>query len=239
MCGRFIQMFDWAEVTDFADLMAAVDARQRPGAGGGEGDDQEVVQSPMRFAKVVHLDPRTGQRRVSDMRWGWPDARNPDPRARPKHMHARAESIDRLPTFRDSFALRRGLVFVKSFNVGEELPSGKIRQWCLTRPAGEPMVLAVIWRECQADAGEIIPAYVMVTVAANPLVAAKTDRMPAILAPDGIALWLGEHGAPLEQVQAMLKPYAGELVLTDPTPPKQTRTATDTPFKRQTQNELF
>jgi putative SOS response-associated peptidase YedK len=177
----------------------------------------------MRFANVVHLDPLTGQRRVARMRWGWPDARNQDPRARPRHLHARAETIDALPSFSGSFADHRGLIFVSAFNVGEELPNGKVRQWRLTRPEHEPMALGVIWEAWQIDANQELLAYVMVTTAANELIATKTDRMPAIIAADDIPLWLGEVAAQPRDAKALLKPFAGALVLTDPNPPKPKR----------------
>jgi hypothetical protein len=66
------------------------------------------------------------------MRWGFADARAKTPLERPRHMHARAETIDRLPTFADAFAHARGLVPVKTFKVGEELPNGRVKQWVIT-----------------------------------------------------------------------------------------------------------
>jgi putative SOS response-associated peptidase YedK len=154
-------------------------------------------------------------------------------------MHAKAETIDRLPSFAETFCKRRGLVYVSSFNVGEELPNGRVKQWTLTRPERAPMALAVIWKEWQLSDGEILQAYVMVTVAANELIAPKTDRMPAIIAPKAIPLWLGEDRAPLEEVKDLCQPFAGELFLTDPKPPKPPKD--DGAFKRQkqTQNSLF
>lgn len=50
----------------------------------------------------------------------------------------------------------------------------------------------------------------MVTVAANALLGGlPTDRMPAILAPEDWAIWLGEEDAPAAGIKACLKTVAG------------------------------
>jgi putative SOS response-associated peptidase YedK len=239
MCGRFTHMLSWAEVVDYSELWTAAKAKAEDRGGGG--GDEEVTQSPMRFANVVYLDRKTGERLSVPMRWGWPDILNPDPRAKPRNMHAKAETIDRLPTFAETFAKRRGIIFASSFNVGEELPNGKIKQWTLTRPKGQPMTLAVIWDafrvEDQEDGLQELLAYALVTVAANPLIAPLTDRMPAIIDPDNIPLWLGEDRAPLSEVKAACQPFAGDLILTAPNPPKPPKVKKEQAPKRQKATE--
>jgi len=42
--------------------------------------------------------------------------------------------------------------------------------------------------------------------------AAIHDRMPAILAPEDYAAWLGETGATPAQLKAILKPFRAELM---------------------------
>jgi putative SOS response-associated peptidase YedK len=69
------------------------------------------------------------------MRWGFAGKKDPNP-SRPKHMHARAESIDTLPTFASGFAHARGILLVHTFNEGEELPSGKTKQWVVVLSRG-------------------------------------------------------------------------------------------------------
>jgi putative SOS response-associated peptidase YedK len=65
--------------------------------------------------------------------------------------------------------------------------------------------IAVLWRRF----GDLT-ACVMVTVPANALIAAlPTDRMPAILAPDDWAVWLGEEPASHDRIKACLKTTEG------------------------------
>jgi putative SOS response-associated peptidase YedK len=134
------------------------------------------------------------------MRWGFPhrgDPRSPDP------IHARAEPIDVKPTFRGAIHDgQRGIVLVKSFNEAAE----KGPQHVIAPGATPALGLAMLWRSF-AD----LPACVMVTVPANALIATlPTDRMPAVLAPEDWAVWLGEDAASPERVKACLKTVEGE-----------------------------
>ena len=122
---------------------------------------------------------------------------NRRPHAR-KHIHARAETVDRLPSFRAAFAQRRGLVVVSSFNEGREITPTRTEQHVITPPA--PIAIAVIWDGAP-------PCFAMVTVPPNALIATLTDRMPAVLAAEDWDRWLtGTPGAS----KALLRPMEGD-----------------------------
>lgn len=216
MCGKFTQMMSWAQLHNLADLV-------------GGADDREVLQTPMSFAVVVRAED--GARTVRPMRWGFAELHAKAPMDKPGHLHARAETIDTLPTFAGAFAHNRGVVFVKTFNIGEELPGGKVKQH-VVHADGAPLALAVLWeRWTNRDEGELF-TYVMVTTAANPMLATRTDRMPAVLTPEQIPVWLGETGATLAEIKALLVPYAGALAMHEQVkakPPRPQRTRADDP----------
>jgi len=114
MCGKFTQMMSWQGVHDLSDLIG------QP-AGGAED-----YTTPMRFADVIRLDA-SGKRETARMRWGFAELRSKTPLDKPGHMHARGETIDELPTFRAAFERARGIVLTKTFNIGEDLPNGRMR----------------------------------------------------------------------------------------------------------------
>lgn len=196
MCGKFTQMLSWRELVTLADLIGAA------------GAETETV-TPMRPATVLTLD-ENGRRKAVKMRWGMVARNASDPFSGTKHIHARAETVDTLPTFRDAFRDRRGLVVVSTFNEGKEITPSKTEQHVITPRDGKPLAIAVVWeRWTQHNAGELL-SFAMVTVPANRLIATITERMPAVIAPEHWAQWLGEEPASVEALKAMLRPFEGD-----------------------------
>ncbi len=195
MCGKFTQMATWAEVVAFSQPLVAI-----PEGG------TTTVSTPMRTAKVMRLG-EDGGRELVPMRWGFSKPENPS--FKPEHMHARAETIDRRPTFAEAFAERRGIVLVETFNEGEAQPDGRTKQWVIRPKDRKPIAIAVIWEEWAGDTGSEA-TFVMATVPPNALIGRITDRMPAILRQEDWAMWLGETDAPLADVKALLRTFDDE-----------------------------
>ena len=198
MCGKFTQMMSWRELRDLSDLIGRAEI----------AFDEPVIGTPMRMCHVVHLDD-SGARATSAMRWGFADVRAKSPLERPKHIHARAETIDTLPTFGAPFAFHRGILLTRTFNVGQELPSGRVVQHTISPRDGRPIPVAVIWEKWENRNEGSLFTFVMVTTPPNALIAAVTDRMPAIIPFEHWPLWLGETDAPLADVKAILQPFDG------------------------------
>jgi putative SOS response-associated peptidase YedK len=55
-------------------------------------------------------------------------------------------------------------------------------------------------------------SYTIITTDANDFRASVHDRMPAILAPDDYAPWLGEEPAPPQRLKEILRPYPAERI---------------------------
>ena len=202
MCGKFTQLSSWNEVHAFSQPLS--DGPQAP----------VVVSTPMRTANIMLLNAN-GERDLVQMRWGFAGRDDAAP-TRPKHMHARCETVERLPTFAQAFANARGILMVHTFNEGEELPNGRTKQWVITPQDSQPIAIAVIWEEWRNDA-ETLQTFVQVTTPANPLISRITDRMPAILRRETWPMWLGETDASLEGVKALLQTYeeGGNWVMTE------------------------
>lgn len=194
MCGKFTQLYSWQDVHAFSQPIGVV----------VPADTEVIVSTPMRFTNIMRLNA-AGERELVPMRWGFAgrDDHNPE---RPKHMHARGETVDRLRTFADVFANRRGILMVHTFNEGEELPNGKTKQWVITPNDGQPIAIAVICEEWRNGA-ETLQTLVQVTLPANTLISRITDRMPAILPRGTWPTRLGEAGASLDEVKALLQTF--------------------------------
>jgi putative SOS response-associated peptidase YedK len=215
MCGKFTAKASWSEIVDliYATPPREVgDSEPRPAAAGEIGPaDRFERRTPQAQASgrtltfrvmgavpLIVFDPVADKRRVVPMRWGFP---HPQDWKRPQPIHARAETIDTTRAFADAFRDgQRGIVIVETFN---EAPASGAQH--VIRPAGA-IGIAFVWRRFEIAGQPSMFACVMVTVAANSLLSClPTDRMPAILAPDDWAIWLGEEPASLEDVKACLK----------------------------------
>jgi putative SOS response-associated peptidase YedK len=196
MCGKLTQIAQWSELVTFAELIVA---RQGP---------VETV-TPMRFASIITSNEQ-GRRQALRMRWGMVAHTAQDPLAGTKHIHARAETVERLPTFRDAFANRRGLVVVATFNEGKEITPTKTEQHVITPRDGKPLGIAVVWERWTNRNDNELLTFAMVTTPANRLIGTITDRMPAVIAPEDWDKWLGEEPATVEEIKALLKPCEGD-----------------------------
>lgn len=229
MCGKFTQMYSWSTLVGLYRGMAA-----EPGSG-SDGEDREERLTPMRFANVLALD-ENGERQLFPMRWGltvpWQDK---------KVIHARCETIDKRPTFREAFSQRRGILVVKTFNEGKEVPSSKpggksrTEQYVVRPRDDKPVSIAVIFQRVSEPNGATLWEFAMVTTPNNKLIGTITDRMPAILQPADWTQWLGEEPATTEELKAMLKPFEGDWDMgpekPDP-PPSPTRSSKPPPPRK-------
>ncbi len=177
-------MATWTQVVQFSQPLT------------GDADDHPVTYRVMSNLPVIVLVE--GARRVVPMRWGFPD---PSDWRKPRPIHARSETIDTTPSFAAAFREgQRGIVLMQTFN--EAPDDGKGGEQHTVTPTG-PIGVAFVWRRFAVGDDQTLLACVMATVPANPLLEGlPTDRMPAVLASEDWALWLG--GAP-DEAKACLR----------------------------------
>jgi putative SOS response-associated peptidase YedK len=237
MCGKFTAMLTWGEYC----TLAGVGTSGREGdTGSADAMDPEKnlgTFTPMAAAPVLHLGP-VRQRRITPMRWGWFSHSAADPARGFSHLHARSEEIDRTPTWSEPFRERRGVVFTKQFNIGEELPNGKVQQWLCSRADGKPMALAVLYGERETVQGPF-RTFVMVTTASCPPLDMRDSRMPAILGENEVADWIGLTGASPQDLKALLRPFEGSLVMREQEPSGKAAKKPAPPKKPTPQPGLF
>lgn len=196
MCGKFTAMASWAEVVAFSQPLTADRDYGR--------NDEPVTLKVMGAINVIVWDEAEQRRKVVPMRWGFPHPKN---WRIPQPIHARSETIDELKTFKPPFlAGKRGIVLMRTFNEAPDV-EGPTVQHVITPGDGGMLAAAFLWRRFEIP-GQPQPMFacVMVTVSANTLLSGlPTDRMPAFLAPEDWAVWLGEEPASLAEVKACLK----------------------------------
>src|SRR4029453_7014928 len=94
-------------------------------------------------------------------------------------LNARAETVDRLPLFREAFAKRRCLIPATGFYEWQQREDGN-QPYRFRRKDLEPFAFAGIW-EFARSAGEEILSAAMIVGEANPLVGGKQYKIPVML----------------------------------------------------------
>ena len=196
MCGKFTQLLAWREARDYPDF---VKAREGP----------TETATPMRFVNVLRLNVDRA-REMRPMRWGFMGLKAATPAGPPEHIHARAETLDTKPTFRDAFATARGILVGKTFNEGKEITPTKTEQHIITPRDGMRLASRCCGNAGVHNSNDELRTFVMVRTHANKLIGTITDRMPAVIAPEHWGKWLGEEPASAEELMALLQPFEGD-----------------------------
>ena len=157
---------------------------------------------------IVRVDPRDGERELVMARWGlipfWMKEKPKVP-----HINARAETVHKLPLFREAFAKRRCLIPATGFYEWQQRDDGK-QPYRFRRKDLEPFAFAGIW-EFNRLGGEDILSAAMIVGEPNPLVGGVHDRMPVMLMMEDYDRWLGAN-SDLDELRAMLRPYDANLM---------------------------
>jgi putative SOS response-associated peptidase YedK len=181
MCGRFAITLPSDAM---AQLFAAAPANDLP-------DVPNFNVCPTTQVHVV--TSQEGQRSLGAMRWGFIPSWYKKPTDGPLLINARSETIAQKPAFRDACRARRCVVLASGFYEWTKDGEGGRDPWYITRTDGAPLILASVWQSW--DKGDApVRTCAMVTTGANVAMSAIHHRMPVVLDPGDVGLWLGEQG---------------------------------------------
>ncbi len=187
MCGRFTDMFTWAEIYAYYNLIGETPTNWGPNFNVCPTDD------------VGTIVLRDGKRRFERMRWGI------IPYFHKKTMkdwkvatfNARTETIEVKPTFRGIWTRSRCLMPVSGYYEWHHTPGAKKgtppQPYYFTARDGSPILtIAGIWdRWSDPDNdNKVLHSCAMVITQPNAFVAEVHDRMPVLLRPDQFNAWL-------------------------------------------------
>jgi len=149
------------------------------------------------------------------LHWGFPPAQ---PKQAPL-INARSETAHELPSFRDSFAHRRCIIFADGFYEWKHDSSMPAPQPYFFELSGSPaFAIAGLWKPGSPA------ACVLLTTEANTLMAPIHDRMPVIFNPDAARLWINPHTS-TDTLRALLQPLPSSQMTCHPVSTRVNRTA--------------
>ena len=127
------------------------------------------------------------------LHWGMTGARNPRSKGSSRPLfNARAETVHRLPSFRQPFTERRCLIPASGFYEWRKDESGGRTPVWFHREDDAPVAFAGIWSAERGDNGDI-DACAVITCAANELVTPIHQRMAVILPTKAYDDWLNPN----------------------------------------------
>jgi putative SOS response-associated peptidase YedK len=199
MCGRVIQASGPLRLA----IVDGLDVR-----------DRRITNVPRRYNAapsqdllVIRQNHRTRERSLDLLKWGLIPYWCSDPKGGRKPINAKAETIAKLPTFREAYARRRCILPVDGFFEWKAIKGQRARQpFAIAMKDGSPFGIACLWENWKDLSGEWVRTFTIVTVPANELVGTIHDRKPAILHREDYDRWLGIEPDPHDA----LRPFPSE-----------------------------
>jgi putative SOS response-associated peptidase YedK len=143
------------------------------------------------------------------LRWGLVPFWARDPAIGNRLINARAESLAEKPSFRAAWRKRRCVILASGFYEWRRQGSGKT-PYFIARPDERPIGFAGLWERW--DKGESpLETCTIITTGANRTLGDIHDRMPVILPPDALRIWI-DPAQPLETVGQLLQPAPDDLL---------------------------
>jgi len=163
--------------------------------------------APSQEILTIRISPETEQPEYTFLRWGLLPFWSKTSKTKFPMINARAEGIEKKPSFRGPFKYRRCFIPASGFYEWKKNAKGK--QPFFIRPTNRGTFgLAGIWDHWQGE-GKTIESCAIITTDANELIQGIHDRMPLILEEGVEATWIDPKTGQ-EELLAMLKPYPAE-----------------------------
>src|SRR5215207_7659355 len=190
VCGRVIQASPPNQLG--LKIIDALDPRDNRVPGDPLGNvPPRYNGAPSQQLWVIRQNPQTGERSLDLLQWGLLPYWCKD-KPKPPPINAKAETVDRLPMFREAYRKRRCIVPIDGFFEWMAIKGAKVKQpYAIAMKDRSPFGLAGLWENWKNPAtGGWVRTFCIITTSANELVGRIHDRMPAILRPEDYGRWL-------------------------------------------------
>jgi putative SOS response-associated peptidase YedK len=203
MCGRYGRRADKQRI---AEWMQAHDTNVF--------DDTYLAPSynvaPKSFQPVVRLEPETGERELTVMRWGLVPFWAKDTKIGFSTINAKAETVPTSPTFREAWKRRRCLVPAEWFYEWRKLDEKHKQPYAIAMKDDSMFAFGGLWERWKDKAsGKELQTYTVITTDPNELLEPIHNRMPVIVARKDYERWMASAD-PAHLPVDLLKPYPAE-----------------------------
>lgn len=149
---------------------------------------------------------------IREMRWGLiPKWTKPGESPKVAPINARSETLNEKPMFRSLVRHRRCVVPANGFYEWRGAKGDK-RPWFIQPAEGQLMLFAGLYDEARGIDDEPLESYAIITTNANGPMAHLHDRMPVILEPEDVSIWLDSDMTEAEPVEHLLRPADDDAI---------------------------
>ncbi|KQC07275.1 MAG: hypothetical protein APR62_00615 [Smithella sp. SDB] len=196
MCGRFVLITDLKNIQDKFGVQN-ISCEHQPSWNIVPGQSIPVV--------ICH----NGINQLVSYRWGMIPSWSKDTSIANKLINARAETVDKKPSFREAFKKRRCLIVADGFYEWKKEGKSKIPLYFYLK-SRQPFGFAGLYETWISPDKKEIKTCVIITTDANELIAPIHDRMPVILSPEKEMIWLESDIVEVSDLLSLLKSYPAE-----------------------------
>lgn len=208
MCGRYV-------IEDFQELSETL--RQVPFQSMYDPNPTWNAAPSQKLPVIIEAD---GTLQLRPLHWGLiPSWVKPGEKPKVTPINARSETVAEKPMFRNLVKRHRCLVPANGFYEWKKIGSGK-QPYYIHPTQGPYMLFAGLFDVRTDDDGERQGSYTILTGESNHTMAELHDRMPIIIQPDDVELWMDPDITELEPLQHLLHPAPDEAIDIYPVDPK-------------------
>jgi putative SOS response-associated peptidase YedK len=194
MCGRFALWTPPGTITRYFKVNVTLDIQPRYNIAPGQN-------------VLAFLQSEDTGWRPAMFRWGLIPGWAKEESIGYKMINARAESIQEKPAFKSAFKYRRCLIPATGFYEWKQEGAGK-QPYLIRFNDTDLFAIAGIWEAWKKPASEeVIQSCAILTTSANSVVAPIHDRMPVIIHPDDLDLWLDTRASDFKLLDALMRPF--------------------------------
>jgi putative SOS response-associated peptidase YedK len=183
--------------------------------------------APSQEVLVVRQPSPQASREAHLHRWGLIPSWANDPAIGNRLINARAETVASKPVFRRAFKERRCLVLADGFYEWHKEGASK-QPYHIRLRDGRPFAFAGLWEHWEGEEAAI-DSCTLLTTTPNEVMRPLHDRMPVILSAPEYDQWLECRGQDTEHLQAILRPYPGDDLITYPVSTRVNNPMNETP----------
>jgi putative SOS response-associated peptidase YedK len=175
---------------------------------------------------IVRL--RLEDRQVRPAKWGLVNSWAKDAKRAAAQINARADSLAKLPAFREAFQKRRCVIPADGFFEWTGNKESRQPIW-FHRADGGLLLFAGLYESWQPQPGEWQRTFTIITTDPNRSVEPVHNRMPVILPEDLADAWMDQREERAEALLRLLRPAADDVLVATPVSPRVNSVKNDDP----------